>query len=212
MKTILLTGASGGIGSATKAALEATGAHIIAVERQDVDLASYEETKAFSDRVAKEASLDWLVFTHGFISTETEFEKQKPEEIKLTFDLNILSVIYLTQLLLPSLRPGGGVVFISSSAGLTLNGRHAVYSASKAAVNAFSQALAHNKPGLLFISVCPGPTNTAMRERVAHDAAKQQSPDVVAQIIVDIVSGLPEYKSGDVILVKDGSVSVAPKV
>lgn len=212
MKTILLTGARGGIGSITKAALEAVGAHVIAVERQDANLASYEETKALSERVAKDAPLDWLVFAHGFMSAETEFEKQKPEEIKLTFDLNTLSVIYLTQLLLPSLRPGGGIIFISSSAGLNPNGKYAAYSASKAAVNAFSQALAHNKPELLFISVCPGPTNTAMRERVAHDAAKQQNPDAVAQVIADIVGGLSEYKSGDTILVKDGAVSIASRV
>ncbi len=205
---ILLTGAGGGIGSATKAALEAAGAHVIAVDRQDADLASYEEMKALSERVAKDVSLDWLVFAHGFISAETEFEKQKPEEIKLTFDLNILSVMYLTQLLLPSLRPGGGVIFISSSAGLNPNGKYAAYSASKAAVNAFAKALARNKTGYMFLSVCPGPTNTAMRLKIGEDPRAAQSPAVVAHLITQLVFGTGEYHSGDVIVVRDGKISV----
>ncbi|MSU74408.1 SDR family oxidoreductase [Candidatus Kaiserbacteria bacterium] len=212
MQTILLTGAGGGIGSATKAVLEASGAHVIAVGRQDADLTSYEEVKALCKRIAKDAPLDWLVFAHGFISTETEFEKQKPADIKLTFDLNILSDIYLTQLLLPSVRKGGGVIFISSTAGLNPNGKYATYSASKAAVNAFSQALARNKPEHTFFSVCPGPTNTTMRERVAHDATMQQSPDVVARVVADIVAKSSGYKSGDTILVRDGEVSIATQV
>ena len=206
---ILLTGAGGGIGSATKAALEAAGAHVISVDRQDADLASYEETKELSERIAKDAPLDWLVFAHGFISAETEFEKQKPEEIKLTFDLNILSVIYLTQLLLPSLRPGGGVIFISSSAGLSPNGRYAAYSASKAAVNAFAKALARNKPEHTFFSVCPGPTNTAMRLKIGEDPQAAQPPSAVAHLIAQLVSGAHEYHSGDIIVVREGKASVA---
>lgn len=209
MKTILLTGAAGGIGSATKTALEATGAMVIAVDRQDADLSSYDDIKALALRVVKKTPLDWLVFAHGFISAETELEKQNPEEIKTTFDLNILSVIYLTQLLLPHLRPGGGIVFISSVAGLHPNGRYAAYSASKAAVNAFSQALARNKPAYTFYSVCPGPTNTRMREKIATDAKTSQPPVVVAGLIATLISGASDYKSGDIIVVRDGKISVA---
>ncbi|MDO8517966.1 MAG: SDR family oxidoreductase [bacterium] len=212
MQTILLTGANGGIGSAAKVALEAAGAKVTGVERKDADLASYSEIKALTEQVAQEAPLDWLVFAHGFISAETEFEKQKPEEIKATFDLNILSVIYLTQLLLPHLRPGGGVVFISSTAGLHPNGRYAAYSSSKAAVNAFSQALARNRPELSFFSVCPGPTNTPMREKIATDAKTSQSPSAVANLIVELVSGASIYKTGDIIMIRDASVSIAGSI
>mgnify|MGYP001559412136 CR=1 FL=1 len=205
---ILLTGAGGGIGSATKAALEAAGARVIAVERRDADLVSYGEIQALAERVAKDAPLDWLVFAHGFISAETEFEKQKPEEIKSTFDLNILSVIYLTQLLLASVRPGGGVIFISSSAGINPNGRYAAYSASKAAVNAFAKALALNKPEHTFFSVCPGPTNTAMRLKIGEDPKAAQPPTTVAHLIKQLVFGTGEYHSGDVIVVHNGKISV----
>lgn len=209
MNTILLTGTQGGIGSATKTMLQAAGANIIAVGREDADLASYEAIAALADRVTKDAPLDWIVFTHGFISAETDFEKQKPEEIKATFDINTLSCIYLTQLLLPLLREGGGIIFVSSAAGVEPNGRIAAYSASKAAVNAFCQALARNKPGFAFYSVCPGATNTAMREQVFHDAAKHQSPAVVAELIVQLINGTGDYKSGDAIVVRDGKVFVA---
>jgi len=210
MKTILLTGANGGIGSATAAALRAAGAEVIGIDRDDADLASYADVKKLAEK--DDTRFDWLVFAHGFISAETEFEKQRSEEIKMTFDINTLSCIYLTQLLLPSLREGGGIIFVSSAAGVEPNGRIATYSASKAAVNAFSKALSRNKPNLSFYSVCPDATNTAMREQIFHDASKHQSPMVVAEVIAQLVNGTGGYKSGDVILVKDGETSVASRI
>ena len=210
MKTILLTGAGGGIGSVIKKALEQSGDRVIGIGRADADLSVHSDIQKLQDKA--QGGIDWLVCAHGYIDTETDLEKQRPEDIKTTFDVNIISLVYLTQILLPHIRSGGGVIFISSSAGLNPNGRYAAYSASKAAVNAFSQALAHNKPELVCVSVCPGPTNTGMRERVAHDAAKHQSPEVIAAVVADILNGKGEYKSGDVVLVKDGLTSIASRI
>ena len=83
---------------------------------------------------------------------------------------------------------------------------------SKAAVNSFAQALARNRPELFFYSVCPGPTNTKMREKIAADAKSSQSPMVVANVIGDILSGGTTYVSGDIIVVRDGKVSVVSHV
>ncbi len=212
MKTILLTGAQGGIGSVAKAAFEATGARVLEVDRKDADISSYADIKTLARKTSEHAPLDWLVLAHGYIGAETDFLKQSPEEIRTTFDTNTLSPIFLTQLLLPHLRPGGGVIFISSSAGLTANGRTAAYSASKAAINSFMQALARNMPEQKFFAVCPGPTNTPMRERIAHDADKQQNPGVVVAVLADLVNGNGAYKSGDIILVKNGETSVAARL
>lgn len=212
MKTILLTGAQGGIGSATKVALEATGARVIAVGREDADLSSYEAIVALAERIKKDAPLDWLVFTHGFIGPISDPEKQPPTEVRDTFTINTLSCIYLTQLLLPMVRDGGGIVFISSSAALEPNGRIAAYSASKAAVNTYCQAIARNKPRLHFFSICPGPTNTPMRQRLVRDAARHQSPSVVAEVIAQLINNPGGHKSGDVILIKDGSAAIATRV
>jgi NAD(P)-dependent dehydrogenase (short-subunit alcohol dehydrogenase family) len=206
-QTILLTGASGGMGSATKQALERDGARVVSVEKGDADLTSYTATTTIVSKILSEhASIDWAVFCHGYISNEFDFLKQEKREIDDTFSLNILSVVYLTQILLP--RVNKGIVFISSTSALQPNGRYVAYSASKAAVNAFAQALARHYTDRAFIALCPGATNTAMRRKVANDADISQSPDVIAHVIARIVEDNSTYKSGDIVLVRDGKDSL----
>ncbi len=210
MQTILLTGAGGGIGSATKVALEAAGARVIGIDRRDADLSSYEDIEKLEKKIAGEGVLlDWIIFAHGFIDAEGTVEKELPEDIAATLQLNITAIAYFAKLFLVHLKPGGGMVALSSTAALTANGHHAVYSASKGAVNVFMQALARNRPELSFFSVCPGPTNTPMREKIANDAKTSQPPSTVANLIAQLVSGTGGYKSGDIIVVRDGAVSVA---
>jgi NAD(P)-dependent dehydrogenase (short-subunit alcohol dehydrogenase family) len=207
MKTILLTGATGGIGSTIKEILERAGDKVMAIAHSDADLTSYSSIESLEKKVSKK--IDWIICAHGFIINETELEKQSPEDILKTFEVNAVSMAYIAKALLPHLNPGGGMIFLSSTSALSPNGRYAAYSASKAAVNAFAQALARNKPEFTFIAVCPGPTNTSMRENLAHDAAKQQSPTVVAEVVQKIISGESTYQSGDIIVVKNGEISKA---
>jgi len=205
-REILVTGASGGIGSAIVEALQKRDCHVIGTDRNDADMSSYEDIKRLALSALQERRIDWVVYAHGFIDAETDFAKQSRESIMSTFEINTFSIIYLTQMLLP--RIDTGIIFISSTAALSPNGRYATYSASKAAVNAFAQALAKNRPTLTCITVCPGPTNTAMRKKIASDAAFSQSPEAVARTVTDIVSGRSNYKSGNIVIVKDGNDSL----
>lgn len=203
---ILVTGASGGIGSAITEALQERGRHVIGTDRNDADMSSYEDIKRFALNIAKERRIDWVVYAHGFIDAETDLAKQSRESIMSTFEINTLSIIHLTQMLLPQIETG--IIFISSTAALSPNGHYAAYSASKAAVNAFSQALAKNRQELTCIAICPGPTNTAMRKKIARDAALSQPPEAVACTVADIICGKSNYKSGDIVVVKDGNDSL----
>lgn len=210
MKNILLTGAKGGIGRSIAETLIQQGINVEKTDRADTDLCSYEDIQKLEKKIAgKGTELDWIVCAHGFIDTETNLEKEHQEDIEFTFQLNIISLVYITKLFLKHLKPGGGVIFLSSTAALSPNGRHAAYSASKAAVNAFSQAMARNRPEFSFLSICPGPTNTPMREKIAGDASSSQDPAAVANIIGDIIAGGTEYASGDIIIVRDGRASKA---
>jgi len=213
MKTVLLTGARGGIGTAISTLLKQCGHNVIEVDRRDADLASFEDIAKLKERVLSETSnIEWVVCAHGFIDAETVLEKQTPENIAATFDINTLSIAYFAHEFLPHIPKGGGIIALSSSAGLQANGRFATYSASKAAVNSFVQGLARNRPDQKFFAICPGPTNTEMRERVAGDAAKMQSPKVVAEVVATLVENAAEYASGDLILIKDSVVSIAGRV
>jgi len=206
---ILLTGASGGIGQVVKITLETAGHEVVTPTHEEVDLINPKEVAVLAE---KTGNIDWLVCSQGFIDQETTLEHMTPENIENTFKVNILSVIYLAQQFLPHLSKDGGIITLSSSAGVNANGRFAPYSASKAAVNSFMQALARNRPEQKFFAVAPGPTNTRMRNRVASDATNQQSPEVVANVVKELLSTTGKYKSGDVLLVKNGETSVVSKI
>src|SRR3989344_7629246 len=204
---VFVTGADGGIGSAAVAALKERGAHAIGFVRVDADLSSPDEIGRLANRALKEhGRADWAVYAHGFLDAETGLGKQREEDIAATFDINTLSIIYLTRHLLPHLQRGS--IFVSSTAGLSPNGQYAAYSASKAAVNAFAEAIAKTRPDLISIALCPGPTNTAMRRKIDPNAVSAQSPEIVAEAIADIVMGVSPYKNGDTVVVRSGEISL----
>lgn len=209
MKTILLTGARGGIGSFIASSLETAGHNVIRIDHAETNLSSYDDIQQLEKKLGNEGvRLDWIVCAHGFIDAEGDIEKQRPEDIATIFQVNIISIAYLAQLFLQHLNPGGGMIALSSTAALTANGRHAVYSASKGAVNVFMQALTRNRPEFSFVSICPGPTNTSMREKIATGAATSQDPAVVAKVVEDIVDGQGTYISGDIVAVRNGETSI----
>lgn len=213
MKTILLTGANGGIGASIKNKLTLAGFNVIAITQKDADLSKKEAIDTLKRGALSEVSqIDWIICAHGFIDTEQVLENQTEENIEATFRINTLATVYLAQALLEKIPEGGGIIAVSSSAGVRPSGRLAVYSASKSAVNSFMQALAMNRPSQKFFSLCPGPTNTPMRERIAHDAAQMQSPDVIADVVLELVNEESAYASGDIILVKDGASSIVGKL
>lgn len=200
---ILVTGASGGIGSAIVSLLKETGHLVIPVDHSDADLSSAEETRRLAERILqKHRPLQWVVYAHGYIDTETDILKQSEENIARTFAINTLSVISLTQVLLSHVE--AGIIYISSTAALSPNGKYAAYSASKAAVNAFAQALARGNQEIQSVVICPGPTATQMRQKVAGDAARHQPPEAVARVVCEVIGGSTTYKSGDIICVRDG--------
>ncbi len=229
MKTVLLTGAAGGIGHALLQALAADDAYrVIAVTRpapsgkrqatpengekvirESADLASFAAISELEESFARRTiGLDWLVLAHGFIDSETTLEKQRPDDIATTFQVNVLSVIHLCQLFLKHVSDGGGVICVSSTAGLAANGHYSAYSASKAAVNNFMQGLARNRPALAFITVCAGPTRTAMLEKIGGDMTGAQEVSAVAEVMLRIMARPADYQSGDIIVVRDGRVTL----
>jgi uncharacterized protein len=233
MQTVLVTGAGGGIGSAlVRTLLEGNAHRVIAVTRpkpladtqarldncdrliqKSIDLSSYSEISTLETYIAEsKLDLDWLIIAHGFIDDETVLENQRPENILTTFQVNILSVIYLCQLLLRHVKKGGGIMCVSSTAGLVANGRYAAYSAAKAAVNNFMQGLARNRPTLSFFTVCAGPTRTPMLEKIGGDPAAAQDTCVVGDLMFQLMSRHADYKSGDIVVVRDGRVTLGGRL
>ncbi len=137
------------------------------------------------------APYDWLVCSHGFIGESDPVE---------TFDVNTLLSIDLAQ----NLAPSKGVIFISSTAGITGNSMFPIYAASKAALNCYVTSMAKKKE-VGYFAVCPGPTATKMWRNLEL-GGEAQPPDAVANVVRDIINGA--FNSGDIITVRNGVVSV----
>ncbi len=213
MKTIVVTGAHGGIGEAIVEALTVAGHTVIGVDRKDTDVSNFAQVQRLQEKVLSDVDhIDWLVCAHGYLDPMTILEEQSPESIEVTFLVNSVSLAYLAKAFLRHIPAGGGIIALSSTASLHASGATPVYSASKAAVNSFMQTLAHNRKEQVFYALCPGPTNTTLRERFAHDAAKQQSPDVVASVVLELVNGSGEHTSGDIIVVRDSVTTTFEKL
>lgn len=138
--------------------------------------------------------VDWLIFAHGVIGEQN---------IEQTFGVNTMNCIMLTEKFLPYLKKG--VIYISSTAGRRGNTKFPIYSASKAALNSYAETMARKHPELQFYALCPGPTNTAMWRKLELGGDAQE-PVEVAKAVQAILDG--GFKSGDIITVRDGKVTL----
>jgi len=206
MPTALITGASGGIGSAIATALSQTHTLLLAGRPSDrldavaerlgattfpLDLTSTDEIEASCEIVDE---LDVLVHSAG-ISIPGHVAESNIDEWRATFAVNVFGAVELTLALLPALRRARGqVVFINSGAGRNVSPGMASYSASKFAVRAFADSLRADEPGLRVTTIYPGRTDTDMqRELVAfeggdYDAAEFLRPETVAAAVADAIA------------------------
>lgn len=218
MPTALITGASGGIGSAIAAALSETHTLLLAGRPSDrldavaerlgattfpLDLTRSDEIEASCEIVDE---LDVLVHNAG-VSIPGHVAESNVDEWRATFAVNVFGVVELTLVLLPALRRASGqVVFINSVAGRAVSPGMASYSASKFAVRAFADSLREDEPDLRVTTIYPGRTDTEMqRELVAfeggqYDAAGFLRPETVAAAVAGAIATPPDGHVYEVIL------------
>jgi len=162
-KTILVTGASSGIGKATAIECSNLGANVIALGRNEQRLeevknalckeynASHQVLKVeltdqeqVENLVAGLPALDGLVNCAG-ISTTWLFLSLTREKLNKVFDVNFFSPVELSRLILKKkkMNKGGSIVFISSIDGPIISHiANSSYSAAKAALAAIARGMA----------------------------------------------------------------------
>jgi uncharacterized protein len=155
--TVLLTGASGGIGRATARALDLRGARVVlSARREDV----LEEIRAelggrpivlpvdLSDPVGaatlaeRAGDVDVLV-ANAALPASGRAERFSPEEIDAALDVNLRAPIQLTRALLPGMleRGSGHLLYVSSLSGKVASPRGALYSATKYGLRGYAAGL-----------------------------------------------------------------------
>lgn len=225
----VITGITGDIGRATALSLVKEGVCVFGIGHNESkvreverELQTYMSTsrvysidftdplcgQKLSEALINVERIDWIIHIAGFIDANESFENL--ESLNTTFQVNLFSIIELYKLTQSKFGAEGGVISISSTASIRGNGRTPLYATAKGALNTFTLSLAQSfrDSTKKAIVLCPGPTNTKMREDFAHDAVKHQSPEVVGGAIKMIVTGRSPYKNGDFIIIRDGIESL----
>ncbi|MGH9179047.1 MAG: SDR family NAD(P)-dependent oxidoreductase [Acidimicrobiales bacterium] len=84
--------------------------------------------------------------------------------VAAVYEVNVLAPLRLTQLARPLLRPGAGVIAVTSDAAVEAYEGWGAYGSSKAALEALFSVLAVEEPSLRVYRVDPGDMNTRMQQ------------------------------------------------
>ncbi len=215
-KTVIVTGASEGVGAAAARLFADAGANLMLVARGKKKLEAIAEelrdrtqVEIFPMDVAdpeacanvfKKANfefgrVDVLVNNAGFHSRGS-VESVSADDLGKMIDVNLRAPIMLTRIALPYLRESGGgaIINVGSLAGRTPVPGSAAYSASKAGLRTFTYAIAEEMTDnkIKFAVVSPGPIDTGFImsdiDRVSDLTFSQplSTAEEVAQTILDL--------------------------
>jgi len=205
-RTVLVTGASSGIGRAIAQNLLQLGHAVVGVSRDcqkftrqmenfspvQLDLSQLSELpRKIFQLQQKFPNIDAVVFSAG-LGQFGSVEEFSYSQIEALMTLNFTSQVFLTKALLPALKrkASSDLIYIGSEAALKGSRKGAVYCASKFAVRGFTQAL-REECGKSNVRVClinPGMVKTAFFEHLAFEPGDHDSNAILPEDVAAAVS------------------------
>lgn len=199
MKTVFVTGASGGIGEAIAKKFAGNGYFVgvgyntnrgkaenlakeidgVAVKADVSDEKSV--SAAMNDFLLRAGRLDVLVNSAGIALPIKTLLDTTSKEFDKAFSVNVKGVYNCCKAAIPAMLDGGGsIINISSMWGVTGGSCEAIYSASKAAVIGFTKALAkeYAAAGITINCVAPGYIDTPMNDNLSDENKKLAIADI----------------------------------
>jgi uncharacterized protein len=199
--TVLITGASAGIGSEFAIQLAPEAKAMVLVARRNYRLETLEwqlrainpELKLFSraldlrDKDDLERFCDWLdqtgliidlLINNAGVGDHGSFVDSKWERVNSMLQVNVYALTYLTFRVLPAMRKAGrgAILNVSSIASLLPVPNSAVYAATKAYVTSFSEAIRAElrSSNISVTALCPGPIPTEFLGQATREGEQQR--------------------------------------
>jgi 3-oxoacyl-[acyl-carrier protein] reductase len=240
-KTALVTGASRGMGRASALVLAAAGAQVLVhygrgANEADGVVADIRKTGGRAESLSADLSmadgphrlakavrdvvgdrLDILVANAG-ISKAAAIEETTVEDFDRLFAVNVRAPFFLVQQLLPILRNGSSVIFVSSLAAHAVVGQIPVYAATKGAVDTLVKHLASllGAREIRVNAVAPGVVATEMSSFVKTDQGRDYAlriqalkrlaqPEDIGGVVAFLSSDDARWITGETVHVDGGS-------
>ena len=222
-RVALVTGASSGIGEATAARLAAAGYKVYGTSRRgakagersfemlSLDVTSDESAEsAIGEVIRKNGRIDVLVNNAGFSVAPAAAGESSMEQTRSIFETNFFGVVRMTRAVLPQMRKQGSgrIINIGSVLGFLPAPYMALYSATKHAVEGYSESIDHElrTRGIRVSVIEPAYTKTqfeantlepdaqldeyreiraAMRKVMTEAVASGDAPSVVADVVLE---------------------------
>ncbi|GAB3572922.1 glucose 1-dehydrogenase [Spirosoma luteolum] len=241
-KVALVTGADSGIGRAVATAFAMEGAKVAFVYNQNTDDANETKrlieskggtclviqtdvrVKANCDDAVKQTvdafgGLNILVNNAAFQMAQQKLEDITEEQLRRTFDTNIIAYFFMAQAALPHLKKGDAIVNTGSIVGIVGNPILVDYTATKGAIHAFTKSLAIQlgEKGIRVNCVAPGPIWTPNIpgtmpvdevENFGHEVAlaRPGQPEELAPAYVLLASNDGSFMTGAIVEVTGGKL------
>ena len=238
-RTLVLTGAAGGIGRTIAQLFHASGANLVLgdldadalnalsgelggarIATLAGDAASPDDAQALVDlAAARFGGIDFLIPGAGIYPSQP-FADMTDDQWRRTMSINLDGVFYICRRAVPHLQPGGAITFLTSLAPHRGAQTNAHYAATKGAVAALMRSLTRElAPHIRCNAIAPGIIDTAMigdlmktrgdETLKSTPLARLGQPEEVASVAAFLCSDAASFVTGETIQVNGGLYMVA---
>jgi hypothetical protein len=239
-KTVIVTGASSGIGRETAIAFARADANLVLASRNEaalnelaaevvslaqrvlvipMDVTQRAAVDVMAQRVAEEmGSIDILVNNAG-LGLNALLAEGSMTNIRRLFEVNVFGALHCVQAVVPYMkRQGSGqIINVSSVAGKIATPRNGAYAATKFALTAISDALRLELAdhGITVTTVYPGITDTPFMDNVLKEVEMPPVPGIVrgvsARRVANAIVGAARWEKRDVYVTVTDRMAVGLK-
>lgn len=192
-KLFLVTGASGGLGNEIAQQLESRGAYALRTSGGECDITVPEDRETIVQMIIDHGGIDGVVVASGVVGFGAHGTLE-PGAVQRIVDVNTTGPLELVNTLIPHVRDGGSIVFISGAVVDFATVGMAAYTAAKAGLSASCAILRRElrQRKINVLDARPPHTETGLASRAIYGTAPKMKeglqPDVVADRIVKAIT------------------------